>query len=716
MTDTTTTPTPAPHGTTGGARPERVAHAQVRDIALPGGGILALVTVDNGLDHTKPTTFGPLGLGELRTALLAQQSRAAAGEIVAVGVTGKPLCLCAGADLRAAALISEASEARALAELGHAAFRLLGEMSVPTFAYINGTALGGGLELALNCTYRTVAGDVTALALPETSLGLVPGWGGCYLLPQLVGVRRALEMILTRPLASNRMTDAAGAHELGFADALFHPADFLEQSIVWTADVLAGRVRVARPEPEGAQEWDAVVAGARAQLDHRLHGARQAPYRALDLVAAARTSDRETAFAAEDDALTDLIMSDELRAGLYAFDLTTRRARTPAGAPAEDLARPVRSVGIVGAGLMAGQLAVLFARRLRVPVVMRDIDDERVAAGLAGIRSLVGSMATKGRVPADEADRILASISVGTDLATLAGADLVIEAVTEVLGLKQRVFAELEDVIAADAILATNTSALSVTEMSKHLRHPERVVGLHFFNPVAQMPLVEVVRTAASSEQAVATAFAIAKKLHKTAVGVADRPGFVVNRLLLRMLAEVVGAVEGGTPVQAADVALRPLGLPMGPFALIQLVGLPVALHVLESLHEDLGARYPLSPGLARLTREGRRVAGTADGHGAEQSVDPAIQEAFGEPGGPAALDEAGVLDAVLAGLTEEIGLMLDESVVGSADQIDLGMILGARWPFHLGGISPYLDRTGYSEKMLGRRLLPAGVANLPVR
>ncbi|CAN5273626.1 3-hydroxyacyl-CoA dehydrogenase NAD-binding domain-containing protein [soil metagenome] len=710
--------TPSPT-TSAAPRPERVAHALVRDVTLPGdAGTLALVTIDNGLDHTKPTTLGPAGLAELHAALLGLQRRALAGEIVAVGVTGKPYYLAAGADLTAVTAISDVSEARRVAEAGHTTYRLLGEMGVPTFAYVNGAALGGGLELALSCTYRTVGADVSALALPEAFLGLVPGWGGCYLLPHLVGVRRALEVILTRPLGGNRMTKAAEALELGLVDAVFHPADFLEQSLAWTADVLAGRVVPVRAEIESQEEWDAIVAGARAQLDQRLHGAKTAPYRALELVAAARTADRDSAFAAEDDALTELIMTDQLRAGLYAFDLTSRRARTPAGAPPAELARPVRSVGIVGAGLMAGQLAVLIARRLRVPVVMRDIDDARVAAGLAGIRSQVERQAAKGRMSPDEANRVLASISVSTDLSTLAGADLVIEAVTEVLALKKRVFAELEGVITDDAVLATNTSALSVTAMSEHLRHPERVVGIHFFNPVAQMPLIEVVRTASSTDAAVATAFALAKQLGKTAVGVVDRPGFVVNRLLLRLLAEVAAAVEGGTPVRTADVALRPLGLPMGPFALIQLVGLPVALHVLSTLHDDLGERFPLSPGLERLATQGRRLVPEPDGHGAELEVDPAIQDAFdvsGEPSGTAPLDEAGVLDAVLTGLTEEIGLMLDESVVASPDQIDLCMILGANWPLHLGGISPYLDRTGYSERVLGRRLLPRGVADVPV-
>lgn len=715
MTGTTTTGAPS----TAEASAERVTHALVRDVALPDGGTLALVTLDNGLDHTKPTTIGPAGMAGLREVLLAQQARARAGELRAVAVTGKPYYLAAGADLRAVSGMVDPSLARQIAELGHATYRLLGEMGVPTFAFVNGAALGGGLELALACTYRTVAADVAALALPETFLGLVPGWGGCYVLPRLIGVRGAVEMILTRPLANNRMTTAAQAHEMGLVDVVLHPADFLEQSVAWAARVLAGEVEVPRRELDGQDEWDAVVAGARAQLDRRLHGAKPAPYRALELIAAARTADQDAAFAAEDDALTDLIMSDELRAGLYAFDLTTRRARRPAGAPAADLARPVRSVGIVGAGLMAGQLAVLVARRLRVPVLMREVDEDRVAAGLAGVRAQVEGLARKGRISEGEANRILASVRISTDLSTLAQADLVVEAVTEVLPLKQRVFAELEDVLDDGAVLATNTSALSVTAMGAHLRHPERVVGLHFFNPVAQMPLVEVVRTPASDDAAVATAFAVAKALGKTAVGVADRPGFVVNRLLLRMLAEVAAAVEGGTPVAVADRALRPLGLPMGPFALIQLVGLPVALHVLRSLHEDLGDRYPLSPGLERLAAEGRRVVPEPDGSGAEADVDPAIQDAFGGPdavGRPGSLDEQGVLDAVLGGLAQEIGLMLDEGVVDGPEQIDLCMVLGAGWPFHLGGICPYLDRTGWSERVIGRRLLPRGTADVPDR
>lgn len=704
----------AADGPQGGApaRPERVTHSLVRDVRLENGDVLALLTLDNGEDHRRPTTLGRAGLTELRQALETQQARAHAGEIVALAVTGKPGYLAAGADLRTMAELTTREAARGIATLGHDAYRLLGELGVPTFCFINGAALGGGLEIALHCTYRTVSADVRALALPETMLGLVPGWGGATLLPRLVGVQAALTMIVEAPLAGNRMTDAATALRLGLADVSLHPADFLERSLAWAGEVLAGRVAPARRPLDDAATWDHAVATVRARVDARFAGATPAPLRALELVSQARTAELDTAFAAEDEALADLLLSDQLRAGLYAFDLTNRRARTPAGAPDPAQALQIHSVGIVGAGLMAVQLAVLVARRMRVPVLMREIDEERAAHGRETVRASVEGLAAKGRIGAGEANRLLASITVGTALASFAPCDLVIEAVTEVLTVKQRVLAELEDVVRADAVLATNTSALSVTAMSQGLRHPERVVGLHVFNPVAQMPLVEVVRTSRSSEAAIATAFAVAADCGKSAVGVVDRPGFVVNRLLLRELAEVAAAVERGTPVEVADVALRPLGLPMGPFALMQLVGLPVTLHVLGTLHDAFGDRYPRSPGLESLAAAGRRLVPSPDGSGRERDVDPSIQDAFGTPGGQHALDAAGVLDAVLAGLTEEVGLMLDEGVVSAPQDIDLCMILGAGFGFHLGGLVPHLDRTGWTTRLLGRRLLPAGLAS----
>jgi 3-hydroxyacyl-CoA dehydrogenase/enoyl-CoA hydratase/carnithine racemase len=704
---------PSPSSALPAEADDHLLRVAARDVELPdGGGVLALLTL-TATDESRPTTLGPRGLAVLRSALLAVRERAAAGEIAAVAVTGRPGCFVAGADLTVARGLRSLAETRALAEAGHAALRLLGELPVPTFAWLTGHALGGGLELALHCDHRVVVAGTRSIGLPEASLGIVPGWGGCWLLPRIVGLPAAVDLAVLRPLAGNRLTTAAQALDLGLVDAVL-PVDGFEQSaLAWTA----GLLRAGFPSPRDAAVpvapgGEDPVARARATLDARLHGAAPAYARVLDLLEQAGSRDRDAGFAAEDAALAELLVSDQARAALYAAELTGRGARRAARSEAVQ-PLPVRRVGIVGAGLMAAQLAVLLGSRLDVPVAMREVDEERAAAGRDRVRTLVEQAVSRGRLAEDAGRRLLDHVRVGTDLADLADADLVIEAVTEVLDVKRAVLAELETLVRPDCVLATNTSALSVTAMADGLAHPSRVVGLHFFNPVAQMPLVEVVATPSSDAGALATAVDVARRAGKTVVRTTDRPGFVVNRVLLRMLADVLGAVEHGTPVEVADTALQPLGLPMSPFALLQLVGLPVARHVLVTLHDELGDRYPRSAGLDRLVEDGRTVARPGTSGLAE--VDPAIQDVFGSPtaAGSRAEQEAAVRERVARGLAEEIGLLLDEGVVPSAEQVDLAMLLGAGWPAHLGGICPYLDREGWSERVLGRRLLAPGVADV---
>jgi 3-hydroxyacyl-CoA dehydrogenase/enoyl-CoA hydratase/carnithine racemase len=694
---------------------DRALRVTAADVPLPDGGVLAVLALTAG-DERRPTTLGPRGLAALHAALLAVRERAVAGEVAAVAVTGRPGCFVAGADLGTAGGVHDLAAARALGRAGHATLGLLGELPVPTVAWITGHALGGGLELALHCDHRVVAAGVRSLGLPEASLGIVPGWGGCWLLPRLVGLPAAVDLAVLRPLANNRLTTAEQALELGLVDAVLPAEDFAAAALDWTAGVVGDGVPARRavdvpPLPEGEDP----VARAAATLDARLHGAAPAYAHVLDLLARARDRDREAGFRAEDEALAALLMSDQARAALYAAGLTGRGARraAPSGPGAEP--RPVRRVGLVGAGLMAAQLAVLLGGRLDVPVAMREVDEERAAAGRDRVRALVEQAVSRGRLAEDAGRRLLDRIRVGTDLADLADADLVIEAVTEVLDVKRAVLAEVEGLVRPDCVLATNTSALSVTAMAEGLVHPGRVVGLHFFNPVAQMPLVEVVAAAGSGAAALATAEDVARRAGKTVVRTTDRPGFVVNRVLLRMLADVLGAVEDGVPVDVADAALCPLGLPMSPFALLQLVGLPVARHVLVTLHEELGPRYHRSAGLDRLVEAGRTVA--RPGPTGLPEVDPAVQDVFGPPAadGDRASQEAAVLERVARGLAEEIGLLLDEGVVPGAEQVDLAMLLGAGWPAHLGGICPWLDREGWSERVLGRRLLAPGVASPPL-
>nr|WP_237540524.1 3-hydroxyacyl-CoA dehydrogenase NAD-binding domain-containing protein [Streptomyces sp. SID4917] len=691
---------------------EVVTQAHVRHLDLPAGaGRFALITLDNGLDHTKPTTFGPQSLANLDAAIAQVEAVASEGSIVGVGVTGKPFIFAVGADLKGVELLKRHEDALAIGRGGHDVFKRLAALAVPTFAYYNGAAMGGGVEIGLHCRYRTVSAALPAFSLPEVFLGLVPGWGGCTLLPNLIGAERAVSVVIENSLNQNKQLKGAQVHELGIADAIFEGADFLEQSLLWTASVLKGELEIVRPSVDRGEAWDQAVARGRAFADSKVHGAAPAAYRALDIIAAAKDGDLQAGFDAEDRALADLIMGGELRAGIYAFDLVQRRAKRPAGAPDKSLARPVTKVGVVGAGLMASQLALLFLRRLEVPVVLTDIDQERIDKGVGYVHGEIDKLLLKSRINQDKANRLKALVSGVLDKAEgFADADFVIEAVFEEMGVKQQVFAEVEAVAPAHAILATNTSSLSVSEMASKLRHPERVVGFHFFNPVAILPLLEIVRGERTDDAALATAFGVAKKLRKSAVLVKDAPAFVVNRILTRFMGEIQNVIDEGTPVAVAERAVEPLGLPMSPLVLLELVGPAIGLHVSETLHRAFPDRFTVSENLAAVVKAGKRGFYVYDSGAPE--LDPEVAALLKQ--GDTVLTEEQTRERVLDAVAQEIGLMLAEGVVAEARDIDLCLLTGAGWPFHLGGITPYLDREGVSERVNGKRFLAPGVASVP--
>ena len=711
---------------------ETVTHSYVQDIELPasGGkpspGTFALITLDNGFDHSKPTTLGPNTLVELGTILEGLKDRAARGEIVGVGVTGKPYYLVAGADLSAVKSLNDRDHGLWMAQLGHDVYATLANLGVPSFAFINGVALGGGLEIALQSTYRTVSTGAGALALPEAFLGLVPGWGGVYILPRLIGPENAVKVMIENPLSNNRTLTGPQAFGLGIADAMFEPADFVEQSLAWAAGVISGEVVAKRPnavepsDPEVAGRWASAVAAGRAFVEAKTSNASPAPAEVLDLMEANRTMSQAESAALECETLAGLMQTDEFRSTVYAFlDLVQKRSKRPAGAPDRKLARPVTKVGVVGAGLMASQLALLFARQLKVPVVLTDIDQDRVDKGVGYVHAEVDKMLAKKRLSADAANRTKALVTGSVSKAAFADADFVIEAVFEELNVKKQVFAEVEAIVSPECILATNTSSLSVTAMAEDLKHPERLVGFHFFNPVAVMPLLEIVRAPKTDDAVLATAFELARGLKKTAVLVKDAAAFVVNRILLRLMGEVTAAFDEGTPADVADNALRTMGLPMTPFTLGAMVGLPVAQHVQESLHAAFGDRFSVSQNLQKLIDNGVKSIWSVQNGVPEKGPDgkpfiPADTLALLSFGTSPSTGEE-VLRRTQDALAEEIGLMLEEGVVAGPEDIDLCMILGAGWPMFLGGITPYLDRVGASERVNGRKFLAPGVASAAV-
>ncbi len=676
---------------------EVVTKALLRFANLPTGERVAIITLDNGLDHTRPNTFGPAGLASLEHAI----DEATGAGPAFIAITGKPYIFCVGADITGIPLLTTREEAVEIGRLGHRVFKKLRDSSIPTFAFVNGAAMGGGLEVALHCHYRTVSSGAAAIALPEVAIGLVPGWGGTQLLPNLIGIAAAAQVIIQNPLTQKTLKPAQ-ALELGIADAMFEPADYLERSLEWAASVVRGELAPTRPEID-RDMWDGVLFFAKHQLDERLHGAVPSANKALELLALAKDGPFEAGTAAEDEALADLIMGEESRASLYAFDLVQRRAKRPAGAPNQGLARDVTKVGIVGAGLMASQLGLLFVRRLEVPVVLTDLDQARVDKGVGYVHGEIDKLVAKGRLDAGKAAKLRGLVSGSVDKAAFADADLVLEAVFEDLKVKKQVWAEVEQIVRDNCVLATNTSSLSVTEQGADLAHPERVVGLHFFNPVAMMPLLEIVRAEQTDDATLATAFAVGKALRKSCVLVKDAPAFVVNRLLTRFLGEIFAAVDAGTPVETADSALDPLGLPMRPLSLLQLVGPAVAHHVAETLHSAYPDRFGVSENLARIVEAGK--AGLTDRDG---NPDPEALALLKVGDSPLTAEE--LRTRATNALAQEIRLMLDEGVVAAAQDIDLCLLLGAGWPFHLGGITPYLDRAGVADP----RFLAKGVASLP--
>lgn len=620
-------------------------------------GRIALVTIDNGEDYTKPSTFGRAAFESLARALERLEGEEWAGLVL----TGKPFVFAAGADIREFPKTTTAELARAGGRAGHDAFARIAALPYPTLAAVNGAALGGGVEIALHCDLRTISAGVRHFACPECFLGIIPGWGGTQLVPRLVGAASAVKFIVTNAMRQNRMLTGPEAFELGFADALLEPVEFLDESLA----VLIAHIEAGAPAREQADLSDTaeVIRRARLQLEDSLHGAAPAPVRALDLIEGAATWTIEEGYRAEEDALADLLPGPQAQASVYAFDLVERRAKKGVGIPAV-APRPIEKVGIVGAGLMARQLAALFLKRLEVPVVLRDLKQEIVDEAVADVQ------AQQQRKP-----HLADLVSGSTDYEIFAGCDLILEAVFEQLSVKHEVIAELRRV-APDAIVATNTSSLSVAEMGAD-------VGLHFFNPVAVLPLVEIVATPSTDDVVLATAWDVVKRLRKRGVLVQDAPGFVVNRVLTRLTTVLMDALEHGNTVEETDAAILRLGMPMAPSVLLQMVGPRVANHVLHTLHEAYPDRFPLSPTLDNFAAGSEEIVVRGD---ARRSVEE-------------------ITDAALEAVADEIRHLLDEGVVAEAADVDTCLILGAGYPFFLGGITKHLDQQGIPQRLFGAPL-----------
>lgn len=616
--------------------------------------------------------------------------------------SGKPDSFMAGADVDAIAALEDPAEAEAKIRRGQAVYNRLAALPVPTLAAIHGVCVGGGLEMALACTHRVCSdASATRLGLPEVLLGILPAWGGTTRLPRLVGLRPALDLLLT-----GKLIPAGKANRMGLCHRTF-PTDLFRREVAayarrladGTEDGLPGRPALGdRLLESNPLTRRALLHAARRRVLQRTGGHYPAPLRILEILQDHFGHSVDRSLAAEATLAAELIVSSTCKNLIHVFRLREGARKGTGTRLTPDEAPRIEVMGVVGAGVMGGGIAQLAAYR-QIPVRMRDVRQEAVRTGLRHARARFEDAVRRRKLTRREAEQRMDLVSAALDWSGFAAADLVVEAVVERLEVKQSVLREAEEVVSPRCVLATNTSSLSVDAMAADLRHPERFCGMHFFNPVHRMPLVEVVRGSATSDETVAAVYRLSVRLGKVPVVVADGPGFLVNRILGPYLNEAGHLLADGASVEEIDGAAREFGMPMGPLRLVDEVGIDVSTHAGRILHEGLGPRLAPAPPLAALSASGRlgRKGGVGFYRyekGRERGVDPSVYGDLGlaPPAGRGELDARTIRRRLVVAMIHEAARALEEGIVTRAADVDLAMIMGTGFPPFRGGLLRFAD------------------------
>lgn len=635
---------------------------------------------------------------------------------------------CAGVDLPELTTAHDASRAAAAARLGQRVFARLEDSPKPIVAAIHGTCVGGGCEMALACHWRVFADDpTTRIGLPEVTLGIIPSFGGTQRLPQVADLPTALEL-----LTSGELLDAPRAHDAGLADELVRP-DRLLAAAAAAARRLAGDVHFATARRAHKSRLSLQALYERTPLGREIllrasekhiaaatHGHYPAPRAVLEAVRAGLESGGH-AFEREAELVGELAAGDVARHLVHLFQLA-QEARQAADALPQ--APRVHELALVGTGVMGAGIAVEAVQH-DLDVHMEDTGIDPLLHAYQEVRRELRGLVRRGRMQRQEMDERMKRLYASLDGSGLADAEVVIEAVDEDLGVKQAVLCGLEARVRPDCVLASNTSSLSVTRLAAGLQHPERCLGMHFFNPVQRVALVEIAVTPPTSPQALSRAFALAEQLGKTPIVVRDGPGLLVNRILGRYLNEAARLFACGWPVDALDALLRDFGMPRGPFELLDDMGIEVAAAVTQALEAGLGERFQAPPlvavlrGAGRLGRaRGRGIYRYSGRGGRTRTPDREFWRAIGphpEPAGIPSAEEA--LDRLLVVMLDEAARCLDEGVVTRAETIDLGLVTAMVFPAFRGGLLQYseerglpalLDRLRGFETELGPRFSPS--------
>lgn len=630
--------------------------------------------------------------------LLDQVPSDAAGVVIA---SGKDSSFIAGADISEIDGIATAELARYKAHQGQAIYNKLASFSVPTVAAISGFCLGGGCELALSCTYRVAGLDPkTLIGLPETKLGILPGFGGTQRLPKIVGIRKALEMIL-----SGRTVDARAAYKMRLVDRLAAPALVLDAAIA----ILRERPAPARPklslvdrviESKLLRNW--LLDRALAEAEKKSKGFYPAIPSVIDVFR--RTLElpidkggvNSEGLKIEAESFAQLVLTDVSANLRFLFFLDEEQKKY---APYKSAPSNVRGAAVLGAGVMGGGIAWAFSSK-GLPVRVKDIRSEALLSALAKADEVYRGDVKRRKATPIAAKRGMSRISVGLDYAAFPRADIVVEAVLERMEVKKHVLAEVEAQVRVDTIIATNTSGLSIDEMASVLKRPEKFGGLHFFNPVHRMPLVEIIRGKATSDQTVATLFAVARALGKTPILVKDSPGFLVNRILIPYMLEAARMFEEGVGIGAIDHAARDFGMPMGPFELADEVGIDVGLHVAEHLERSFGERMAV-PEILRMMAE-KSLLGKKTGTGFYLHAKKEKDRPLLNPDVPrkaameSVVDASAIENRLFLTMLLEAGRCLEGGVVDRGEDVEIGMIYGTGFPPHRGGLLRWGSHLGY--------------------
>jgi 3-hydroxyacyl-CoA dehydrogenase/enoyl-CoA hydratase/3-hydroxybutyryl-CoA epimerase len=631
----------------------------------------------------------------------------------------KPGTFIAGADVQEVAGITDARVGQNKSAYGQAVMEAIARFPKPTAAVIAGACLGGGLELALACDYRVAENRAAVrIGLPEVKLGIIPGFGGTQRLPRRAGIRVAFDMIL-----AGKTIPAKPAFRRGLVDALV--PEGMGRRVA--AEILAGGRRVTPHRPDRTDRMLAsvpflrnYVAGkARQAVAHNVRPDHYpAPFSALEAIVGGYSMGETAAYGNEARLLGEAVVTGTSKNLSWLFEVSSQ-AKTPVGLSLDGAARASR-LAVVGAGIMGGGIAWLAGER-GLPIRVKDIAPEALESAMQTAGTLWAKNARRRRISRIERDRRVEKLSFTLDYTGFGTVDAAIEAVVENLEVKRKVVAEMEAAMRDDAIIASNTSSLRIADIAEGARRPERIVGLHFFNPVDRMPLVEVVAGPASAERSVAAAYRLALDLGKTPILVQDGPGFLVNRLLAFYLGEALHLLEGGADPVRIDRLLVDFGMPMGPYALLDQIGLDVAEKVTHVLEAAFGDRLPPEATLGRLTADGHFGKKSGRGFyvyaaGKKGEVSPEARRAAGNPAAREFPSED-VVDRLVLPMVNEAARCLEEGIAARPLDVDLGMVMGTGFPPFRGGLLRYADGRGVeaiAERLealaasVGARLAPS--------